>query len=393
MKRINTPTATEDHKFRDGNKTTGVCATQFNADWCNDIQEEICNFILMLTGHEPTGESQNEMALAALRSSIVVIEKVNASYSTLKNSVSNGATPIIVDAGSSESLSSKTYYLPDANVIDKRDPSENGGVFRFVNIDTVNKKLKVLIYSEGAENPTEVEIKLDYSAGLETRKVGTQSDTTNLFSGFFLDSKNLLLSNQYNDGGSVRTRKTSVKYDESAHNYDVEMDLGNAVLGDGFPKLLINKWMSGYSNRVASLQNDDSCIAIVKEVNDLSEYYAEEVVLRPGSIEFWSSKDGLFVKVNEVVFQRESLSDMLSVDGTTEGKADWMKAKNWKLGQTRKVKNVSGSNVVVTVSSGDGSTQEITFRNGRYREFICIGFASQNPGNDTLTYLLPGDNY
>lgn len=44
MKRISTSTAVQ-HKFVDGNKATGQKATQFNAEWCNQVQEEICNLL------------------------------------------------------------------------------------------------------------------------------------------------------------------------------------------------------------------------------------------------------------------------------------------------------------------------------------------------------------
>ena len=44
MKRISTSTAVQ-NKFVDGNKATGQKATQFNAEWCNQVQEEICNLL------------------------------------------------------------------------------------------------------------------------------------------------------------------------------------------------------------------------------------------------------------------------------------------------------------------------------------------------------------
>ena len=63
MKRINTPTSSNG-RFVDGNKITGRSATQFNAEWCNQIQEEICNLIKALTGAEPTGQSEEELKSA-----------------------------------------------------------------------------------------------------------------------------------------------------------------------------------------------------------------------------------------------------------------------------------------------------------------------------------------
>ena len=321
--------------------------------------------------------------------------KATASYAVIKDTLVSGRMPVVVDAGSSGNVSSMRYYLPDISSIDLRTPSQNAGAFKFYNVDTGGKKVRILIYAEGAESPSETELSLDYSGGLVTQKVGTQTSTTNLVDGFYVDAANLLLSKQYNEGGSARTKKVMIAWDDSAHDYDILVDEGNIVLGTGFPKVLINKWMNGYSNesRVGTTQNDAGVIAIAREINELSGYYADEIVIRPGSVEFYSSKDGTFKKVNQAVLQNESVDDMLSVDGTNSGKVEWMKAQYWQLGQTRKVKNVSGSSVVVPVYSEAGVSQDITFRNNRYREFICVGFASQNPGADTLTYLLPGDNY
>ena len=61
MKRINTPTSSNG-RFVDGNKALGTYATQFSAEWCNMVQEEICNLIKALTGAEPTGQSEEELA-------------------------------------------------------------------------------------------------------------------------------------------------------------------------------------------------------------------------------------------------------------------------------------------------------------------------------------------
>lgn len=331
----------------------------------------------------------------ALAQVVQLFSKATASYTALKDAFVIGRMPVIVDAGASSTTSSRRYYLPDTSSIDLRTPSQNGGAFKFYNVDTGEKKVRILIYAEGAESPSETELSLDYSGGIVTQKVGTQTSTTNLVDGFFLDAANLLLSKQYNEGGSAKTKKVGIAWDDSAHDYDIIIDEGNIVLGTGFPKVLFNKWMNGYSNdsRVGTTQNEAGVIAIAREINELSGYYADEIVIRPGSVEIYSSKDGTFAKVNRAVLQNESVDDMLSVDGTTSGKAEWMKAKYWQLGQTRKVKNVSGSSVVVPVYSEAGVSQDITFRNNRYREFICVGFASQNQGADTLTYLLPGDNY
>lgn len=51
MQRISTSTRATDlfgagkHGFKDGNQALGIAPTDFNADWCNQIQEEIANAI------------------------------------------------------------------------------------------------------------------------------------------------------------------------------------------------------------------------------------------------------------------------------------------------------------------------------------------------------------
>lgn len=65
MKRINTPTAVGG-KFVDGNGREQK-ATQFSAEWCNQVQEEICNLIKKWTGAEPTGLSDHELADAVAK--------------------------------------------------------------------------------------------------------------------------------------------------------------------------------------------------------------------------------------------------------------------------------------------------------------------------------------
>ena len=65
MKRSDTSTAVEG-RFVGGNKATGRKATQFSAEWCNQIQEELCNFLAALGVSTPSGLSENEIADAFL---------------------------------------------------------------------------------------------------------------------------------------------------------------------------------------------------------------------------------------------------------------------------------------------------------------------------------------
>lgn len=59
MKRISTPTAVQ-HKFVDGNKDTGLKPTQFNAEWPNMVQEELCK--LIEAAGQTVGGSDDQLA-------------------------------------------------------------------------------------------------------------------------------------------------------------------------------------------------------------------------------------------------------------------------------------------------------------------------------------------
>ena len=60
MKRIDTATAVNG-MFVDGNRTLGQKATQFSAEWCNTIQEELCAVVELITGSAVTGLSNHEV--------------------------------------------------------------------------------------------------------------------------------------------------------------------------------------------------------------------------------------------------------------------------------------------------------------------------------------------
>lgn len=60
MKRINTATAVN-NMFVDGNRTLGRKATQFSAEWCNVIQEELCAIVELITGVAVKGLSNHEV--------------------------------------------------------------------------------------------------------------------------------------------------------------------------------------------------------------------------------------------------------------------------------------------------------------------------------------------
>lgn len=95
MDRINTPNKAVDlfgagkHGFRDGNRSTGIEATEFSAAWCNLLQEELANVIegagLVLNGADYTQLRQ------AIQAMIVGAQKAVAiSGAVFEASVASG---------------------------------------------------------------------------------------------------------------------------------------------------------------------------------------------------------------------------------------------------------------------------------------------------------------
>lgn len=68
MHRIDGEGATSDHKFTEGNPSTGAVATTVTADWCNAVQEEIIA-VLTAAGITPA-KANNGQLVAAIQSLI-----------------------------------------------------------------------------------------------------------------------------------------------------------------------------------------------------------------------------------------------------------------------------------------------------------------------------------
>ncbi|WP_405343528.1 hypothetical protein [Fibrobacter sp.] len=106
MKRISTPTAVN-NMFVDGNRTLGRKATQFSSEWCNQVQEELCNAIESITGSPVTGMSDHELADALKGDRVFVSVTIGANGGLLR--VVQGTGPTIsnfavISAGIIEAL-------------------------------------------------------------------------------------------------------------------------------------------------------------------------------------------------------------------------------------------------------------------------------------------------
>lgn len=99
MKRINTPTASSG-KFVDGNPSIGRKATQLSAEWCNNVQEELCNAIHALTGADPTGAAEMNELGAALDAWLgkVLVDSSDSTPGVLAGKFYDVGSPIGVSA-------------------------------------------------------------------------------------------------------------------------------------------------------------------------------------------------------------------------------------------------------------------------------------------------------
>jgi len=93
MKRISTPTAVQ-NKFVDGNKSSGLKSTQLNAEWFNQVQEEICK--LLEAAGITVGADDADNQLMQLFTSLFVLPATLKS-ATCKKSFEGGYSTVTVD--------------------------------------------------------------------------------------------------------------------------------------------------------------------------------------------------------------------------------------------------------------------------------------------------------
>ena len=93
MKRISTSTAVQ-NKFVDGNKSSGLKATQLNAEWFNQVQEEICK--LLESAGIIVGADDADNQLMQLFTSLFVLQATLKS-ATCKKSFEGGYSTVAVD--------------------------------------------------------------------------------------------------------------------------------------------------------------------------------------------------------------------------------------------------------------------------------------------------------
>ena len=91
MHRIDTPTATPDNKFTEGNPTAGVEATVVTDAWLNSVQEELCN---LLTSNGVPLDKENNTQLQVLVAELLAAKAAKngstANLFSVKNPTADG---------------------------------------------------------------------------------------------------------------------------------------------------------------------------------------------------------------------------------------------------------------------------------------------------------------
>lgn len=153
MKKIATPTAVNG-EFVNGNRETGRKATQFSAEWCNDIQNEIWNLICGLKGSDPTGESQDEVLKAVNRHIVEYLTQENLTSAKIFEVLEAGKLPVLQIGGGGASGYTKMYAYP-CTFEKTNDGYRRAVFFRLARGEVNNVVSNVLYWYEYVNIPTD----------------------------------------------------------------------------------------------------------------------------------------------------------------------------------------------------------------------------------------------
>lgn len=155
MKRISTSTAV-DNKFVDGNKATGQKATKLNAEWFNQLQEEICKLLEAAGITVGAGDADNQ--LMQLFTSLFVLQATLKS-ATCKKSFEGGYSTVAVDgekidmSASGESLTDNSSLMI-SRLLQKFQKSNEGGM-----VSSEISPTGLIVKAVGSDDTVLVEVK------------------------------------------------------------------------------------------------------------------------------------------------------------------------------------------------------------------------------------------
>lgn len=352
MKRISTPTATDDHKFRDGDGQ-GLKATQFNAEWCNQVQEEICALIKKWTGMEPNGLSDHELATAFENlKSLRLVDDAESDY----------RTEFFVDTDGN----SNKGYGAKLEIAKQYDES------------TI-KKLSIVLALVGNGLS-----KISFDGELEPDDVKTpivksvdNVDGAEQVTGYQISDNLLMLARLFNNQGSQAYRKFRLKWDNSAGRFNLDYD-GDMNVND-FMYILDNKIVviSPLYNPATGATNINGIVLVWDNVNNRFDARIDGDVTVNGKLNGLMDLDALIVSPSN---------------------DNWQKSSEWtNAGQSKRVLNNTASDMSVTYfpssknNNGwqvESSTNIITIPPHHYRTFTWTGATRTVESNTIAGFLV-----
>lgn len=129
-------------------------------------------------------------------------------------------------------------------------------------------------------------------------------------------------------------------------------------------------------------------LSVVTEEDAGNNYRIKQMVIGPDFIRFYEGGekivDNVLVYYFDIVKEVSLLDDSSIIDASSLSPT-WDDESLWKVGQTRKVANLTASDVTVTARIDSSTQVSVTVKAHSYRDFFC---RDKDNGN---VYLLPGN--
>lgn len=156
MRRISTATATINNQFTNGNPSTGVKATQFEAPWCNAVQEEIAQciesagLVVDQNGDQGAGSTQDNNQL--YKAILLMLQNGGAQVNqAINNLVSPGSAIVISGMTFDKSeIHSVFFDYSIERTTDSNSARETGRVSLTVNSVTDAWEIEQISFFSGA---------------------------------------------------------------------------------------------------------------------------------------------------------------------------------------------------------------------------------------------------
>ena len=340
MKRISTPTAVQ-NKFVDGNKSSGLKATRLNAEWFNQVQEELCN--LLEAAGITVGESDEQ-----LKKLFTVLHVLEATVKSIvaKKTFTGGFSQTEVD-GDKLKLSAGGEAIADNS-----------------SLEMTRMLLKYMKSGEGGAVMTEVS-----PEKVVVKSVGNNEDA--------------ILLEITNDGlsfksGNPATQHAHITYDDS-----------NGTLSIGGYNVSIQDFYSDnghfnyvYSDFIEPETTNSSTPVTVGSIDGGVQLLGTTVGFR-GKVatnEIEPDDSNYPVWIKSVVKAINLPNDFVSVDSITTAdpaSSRTLLAENlWVVGQVKRFLNTQSTDkqIYIYTDTGSGDPLTVTIPAHCYSEFCCVGF-------------------